>query len=136
MGCLKLSLEDFTYGAGIEHKSCTGELSDHEVEVFDDAIGETYPYNGDEMRKHRERVFREFLDNPDVPGTFLDGRQHRTPEQARLDYAWHRVAARTVPQKESIRKGTLYLYDDAGQYDSKTERFREALFEAEAKLRG
>jgi hypothetical protein len=131
-----LGLEKFTAGAGIEHKSCSGKLSADEIEAFDEAIGETYPYSGDEMRKHRERVFREFLDNPDVPGTFLDGRQHRTPEQARLDYAWHRVAGRTVPQKESIREGTLYLYDDAGQYDSKTERFREALLEAEANLCG
>lgn len=131
-----MGLERFTGDPGIDHKSYSGELSGDEVEALDNAIGETHPYNGDEMRKHRERVFREFLDHPDVPAKFLDGREHRRAEQARLDYAWCQVADRIVPQKESIRQGALYVYDDAGQYDSMTERFREALFAAEAELRG
>jgi hypothetical protein len=136
-----VSLDDFisetTRTTEYDPVSVTGELTDEELKVFEDELNDS-GYNPEgtyRSRQHRERVAREFLDNPEVPPKFMEGRQHRTAEEARLDYAWWRVSGRDSVQKESIRAGALAIYDDNGQYGSQTERFRKALIRIEQRLK-
>lgn len=122
---------------GPEPLSVTGELSDEEIEIFEEELNDSgyHPEVTCRSREHRERVAREFLDNPEVPAKYMEGKRHRTAEEARLDYAWRRVSERDPVQKESIRAGTLAIYDDGGQYGGKTERFRKALIRIEQRLK-
>lgn len=56
-----------------EHESVTGELTEQEVEVVDEVLGETAPFTAFTAREHRERVIREFLDHPNVPAKREEG---------------------------------------------------------------
>jgi hypothetical protein len=113
-----------------EHKSITGELTEQEVEAVDTVLDEEAPYTAFRAREHRERVIREFLDHPNVPAKREEGAPYRTPEKARLDFAFQKAAERASRCESTVRAGTLKHYEG----DYQTKRFRKDLQQIEQRV--